>query len=688
LWLLNRASCTDTASARPFAFANAGRPFMLLLNEPGPGPRTNQIMQKRDAYRPDIDGLRALSISLVLGFHAFPDFIPGGFIGVDLFFVISGYLISGIIYARLAEGTFTLAAFYGRRIRRIFPALIIVLAVCLIVGWYVLLPQEYILLGKQVASSALFVSNIYFWTHSGYFDPSASSYALLNLWSLGVEEQFYIVWPLLLMLLWRRTQFVPYAIFGLAVISFTVWAVTRTAGFYSPLARTWELMIGAGLAWRQGFALPRPRHANLATTVGLVAILLAGLIVHPVVSWRTLLSTLGGGLVLWSAPGSRIGKALLSNRAVVAIGLISYPLYLWHWPVLWVTHRLEPRSTTWMILLACALSIILASGTYLLVELPLRRRHEKRPSQTIAALVAANVLLLVGGFGVVVRTGFPSRFDLNEVMLGTYASSRFFDQKELYQVGRCFLLPNQPPSTFAPECGGTHDGRPQVLLWGDSAAAALHPGMAAIQTHFDIQLYSSSACPPLLPPYAPQIIHEPQIGLPWCTATNADILERIRAAKPEFVVLSMAPNYVGDLPSLLGAAVEELKRIGVSHVMVVGPPPLWNEAVSQIILRAYLAAKPRVLPQQIQMDANANASAHKFDHEARTAVEQADGQYLSVLDRLCDQSGRCTAMIGGKPYAFDGFHLAQAASAFVAEDIYARLLALQNMQKPELKSTP
>lgn len=203
-------------------------------------------------YRPDIDGLRALAVLSVVAFHAFPSWIKGGFIGVDVFFVISGYLISTIIFESLERDAFSFSEFYARRIKRIFPALLLVLLSCLVFGWFVLLSPEYKQLSKHVASSAGFIQNLVLWSESGYFDNTAATKPLLHLWSLGVEEQFYIVWPLLLWVAWKRNFNFLIIIILVAVISYYLNIVgvkkDSIATFYSPLTRFWELLSGGFLA--------------------------------------------------------------------------------------------------------------------------------------------------------------------------------------------------------------------------------------------------------------------------------------------------------------------------------------------------------------------------------------------------------------------------------------------------------
>jgi peptidoglycan/LPS O-acetylase OafA/YrhL len=214
-------------------------------------------------YRPDIDGLRAIAVLSVVAFHLWPKSMKAGFIGVDIFFVISGYLISTIIFTTLNNGTFSFSDFYKRRIKRIFPSLIIVLSVCFIAGRVLLLTDELKQLGKHLAAGAGFISNFILWNEAGYFDNSANTKPLLHLWSLGIEEQFYLFWPLLLWLCWKRK-------FNLLLITLTTTTVSlylnlrgikidNIATFYSPETRFWELMFGSLLAWITLFKSPAPK---------------------------------------------------------------------------------------------------------------------------------------------------------------------------------------------------------------------------------------------------------------------------------------------------------------------------------------------------------------------------------------------------------------------------------------------
>src|SRR3984893_5065831 len=315
------------------------------------GKATSHLTQPK--YRADIDGLRALAVLSVVGFHAFPKWVKGGFIGVDIFFVISGFLISTIIFANLERNRFSFVEFYSRRVKRIFPALLLVLIASFAFGWFALPPDEYKQLGKHIAAGAGFISNLVLWNESGYFDDAAETKPLLHLWSLGIEEQFYIVWPFLLWFARKRR-------FTLLLITVTVAGVSfalnifkihsdPVATFYSLQTRLWELSLGSILAYLALFnqsALQRIQlqYRNVQSLCG-SALLAVGILLITVErafpGWWALLPTVGTALVISAGSQAWINRLILSNRVLVWFGLISYPLYLWHRPVLTFAHIVE-----------------------------------------------------------------------------------------------------------------------------------------------------------------------------------------------------------------------------------------------------------------------------------------------------------------------------------------------------------
>ena len=356
------------------------------------------------AYRADIDGLRALAVACVIAYHNFPKTAHGGFVGVDIFFVISGFLITSLIAEEVDRGHFSFRDFYARRVRRIFPALAAVLTACLAVGAVFLDLGEYKALGLHVAAGAGFLSNALLWLETGYFDETAEFKPLLHLWSLAIEEQFYIIWPLAVYLCARLRRPLWMLAVGFAAASFALnlhlSEVDRVADFYSVFSRIWELLIGAALALTVPTALhARPALANGAAAIG-VALIVASLILidraQPFPGWRALGPTLGAMLLIAAGPHALINARVFSNRLMIAIGKISYPLYLWHWPLLAFARIREGGDIgaliRWTLI---AVAIGLAQLTYVYIETPIRH-GSGRPKRTAFAAAAIVALGVVG----------------------------------------------------------------------------------------------------------------------------------------------------------------------------------------------------------------------------------------------------------------------------------------------------
>jgi peptidoglycan/LPS O-acetylase OafA/YrhL len=460
-------------------------------------------------YRPDIDGLRAVAVLSVIAYHAFPDWFPGGFVGVDIFFVISGFLITSIILEQIREGTFTIGRFYARRIRRIFPALVVILLFCIAFGWMVLLPQEYRQLGKHIAAGAGFSSNFVLWREAGYFDVSADTKPLLHLWSLGIEEQFYFFWPAAIYWAWKRKLSVLATTLVLLLGSFALNVAflgsKAVATFYLPFTRVWELLIGAVLAYlsqqnqkvRMAVLLPSlsgPRaaliaNARAAAGVGLLATAWALLNRNsPFPGWWALVPSVGAFLLISAGTAAWINKAVLSHRLLVWFGLISFPLYLWHWPLLAFAHVVEgARPGPTIRLVAVVASVLFAWLTFVVIEKRLRfRRGAERP-----LLAACFVVLLIG-------------LAMWQGWLDPRHSSR-----EIKSVAAAIADWDYPPTSFARlEYGGQRffartGGLPgKVLYLGDSIAEQYAPRVDYLLTNEAASTKSvvfavTGGCPPI-----------------------------------------------------------------------------------------------------------------------------------------------------------------------------------------------
>jgi peptidoglycan/LPS O-acetylase OafA/YrhL len=597
-------------------------------------------------YRPDIDGLRAVAISLVVVFHVQEDLIPGGFVGVDVFFAISGFLITGIISDALERGTFSLAGFYERRIRRIFPALIVVLAAVWILGWYTLLPEDFAGLGRQIVAGAAFASNLLTYSEVGYFDAAAASKPLLHLWSLGVEEQFYLAMPLLLMIAMKRRSSVPWVLALGAALSFAGSIIlvrySQPAAFYLPFTRVWELLVGGYLAYAAShwpsWTIKLQREAVSVAGIVLIA---AAACLSPAAAfpgWWAVPPVLGSILIIAAGPGTLVNRAL-SCRPAVALGLISYPLYLWHWPLLVLLR--DPNSKgRWIV----ALSVVLAAATYLLIERPLRSFRLPRVAVTsFAAMVVAALL----GVAAVLTDGLPSRYSP--------------------PIPSLFLRVPRPP--YGPN--GYESGNlagPKILTWGDSHADQLIPGLLAVRDVQPIRLYHASfggGCAP--------IRVQPE------TRDCADLLDSIKnnvaATQPDIIIIGAlwaiyTPFNVGGLADLL----EFSRKIGVRHTFVVGPEPRWPQPLRNELINAYLKNRQNGVPQRLNTYLRIDP---EIERSIRSTAESHGAGYVSAMKTLCNSEG-CLVRVGDNPgdiLVWDDNHFSKAGSEYFVNQIIGQILA-------------
>jgi peptidoglycan/LPS O-acetylase OafA/YrhL len=458
-------------------------------------------------YRADIDGLRAIAIAPVVLYHASIPPFSGGFVGVDVFFVISGYLITSLIVAQIDSDDFSLRDFYLRRIRRIFPALFLMMAFCSAVGWLWLMPEDYNLLGQSIFATVLFSSNILFWRQSGYFDAPLGERPLLHTWSLGVEEQFYVAFPIFLILICRYFPRARIKItLVLCLLSFALNILTvkqhPAAAFYLAPPRVWELFIGALLA--MGVVAPS-RTAIWREAACIIGVSLIGGAVFGFSNetsfpgFAALLPTLGAALIIWGGSAGRGSiTRLLSHPGPVFVGKISYSLYLWHFPLLaFGSYIVTPGLSLAVRIALVALSIILAVGSWLYVEQPVRQSRWIFGNTKAVFGAAAAAIVLFGSFGFAAHfaNGFPSRMDREDrqIMAGKDDSG-----PDRYQ---CFMsdpidIIRRPPCRL-----GTDDGSPpQFALWGDSHAESLRVavGGAAERARRAGLYIGSSGCIPQL----------------------------------------------------------------------------------------------------------------------------------------------------------------------------------------------
>ena len=638
-------------------------------------------------YRPDIDGLRAAAVTFVLAFHAFPARLPGGFVGVDVFFVISGYLISGIILAAIADRRFTFSGFYARRIRRIFPALAVLLAAVLTAGWFYLYADDYARLGRHVAAGAAFVSNIAFWQEASYFDIAADLKPLLHLWSLGVEEQFYFVWPVLLVIAsrWRRG---PLAMtFAIGTLSFLVaiWTVRidRTPAFYAPWNRFWELLAGAMLAcveaddalrsWLRAIT-SRATIANAAAVLGSIAIVAGVVLIDStrVFPGLWVMLPVGGAFLLMLAgPHAWINRAILSHPLVVFVGLISYPLYLWHWPLLSFAHiRYGGIPPTWLRLGLLALSVALAWATYQFIEKPIRFGARQGPIGRVAVpgLAVAVAVLCAAGFAVFKDGGvLDRRVNRNEAarLVDYYERVRTTQLGGSYRLECDFMdvVTGKLRDTLDPSC--TQPGRDHtVFLWGDSYAQSLSQGLRdAVPAGTAVAQVATSACRAEIENFdesAPE--HR-------CEKANRYAMAAIERLRPDVVIIAQAGAHAEtDWRAITSRAL----ALGARHVIVVGPFPLWYPGLPRIYAEHHMEDRAEYVSNGVNMD------VFKNDQAARARVSGlAHVTYLSLLERLC-HDGACLARVPGEDelelMALDFGHLSPRGSSYLGRAVWPSFL--------------
>jgi len=484
--------------------------------------------------RRDIDGLRALAVIPVVLYHFGFGAVSGGFVGVDVFFVISGYLITSIIAREISAGRFSFVDFWARRARRIIPALTTVVLATLALGWLLLTPKDFSELGRAVRYQATFVSNILFMRQDGYFEPASEFKPLLHTWSLAVEEQYYIFFPLIMVVLTRYLRHWRWMLFALLVVSFglNIWAIERKpdAAFFLLPMRAWELLCGAMLAIAPAPSRVLPsRIYNLVGLLGLAAVLSAMTCFDKFTrfpGWAALLPVLGTTALIWAnaSASSWVGR-LLSIRPLVWIGLISYSLYLWHWPVFVYANAISVDGISPIeAVLWIGLSGLLAWLNYRLVELPFREKRffPGRKPVLIGGLVTLSVLALLGQ-AVRALDGVPQRL--------SGQAQQYAESKE-WQAGQmdCLLLGSSKDLNKVCRAGGDEHSAPRQIVWGDSHAAALWPAFREDAVHYQspVWLVSMSGCPPLVSD-APK---------ERCRAFNDRTMELVRQQKVPNVILA------------------------------------------------------------------------------------------------------------------------------------------------------
>jgi peptidoglycan/LPS O-acetylase OafA/YrhL len=620
-------------------------------------------------FRPDIEGLRALAIVPVVVFHAWPAAMPGGFVGVDIFFVISGYLITTLLLQRLAAGKYSVASFYAARIRRIFPALFAMLAVVGPLCLWLLEPQALREFARLLGATGLFVSNIALYRMTGYFDGAADLKPLLHTWSLAVEEQYYIVFPLLLALLWRFARpWIGVVLLGVGLVSLAyclrLMPYDAEYAFFAAPARTFELMIGSGLAWWVSRGAPaRPAWVDAWLGWGALLALAASL------WWVRADETFPGPAALWPCLATAAliwvgesGRAGATRWLAVAplrwIGARSFSLYLWHWPVLVLTHHLLlDLPTPWQAGLAVALAVLLASASLRFVEAPVRESGVGKPvllfaggSTILLSLAGAGALMLAAGH----RAAQPGR----AAVLRAGADDFSQDRKHCHSSGNHWL-------GYDERCMlGASTGGPTLVVWGDSHGVELAHALADAAPGRRVAELTGSSCPPALG-YVPP-------GRSHCSDANQALLDRLvrddsvdsvlLAARYEFYLKGSNAADAAAFEAGLAQSIRRLRAAG-KQVLVLDPVPTYHYPVPAALALRWrrgeaLEAQGQT-PQQYEERQQAGLAL------VERVVAATGAKRVSLLEPLC-AGERCRVLDGDKPLYFDDNHLSLHGAALVA----------------------
>lgn len=604
-------------------------------------------------FRPEIEGLRAVAVLPILFNHAHVRGFGGGFVGVDIFFVISGFLITMILTRDVAAGSFSIAQFYRRRVLRIFPALFAMLAAVTVMAAVAMTPNELVLYARSLVATIFFVSNIQFYADTGYFTTAAMSRPLLHTWSLAIEEQFYIFWPLLLAFGAGRSRRLLWLLLGgvvVASLAASVWMVVRepAAAFYLIPFRAWELGVGGLLALLPSSErLPRLVREGLAG-LGLLTLLLCIRYYSDTMYFpgaAAIPPCLATCAIIYAGRSTLTG-ALLSIAPLRFFGRISYSLYLWHWPVivfsaLWLfLPNVDPKVIAGEIVV----SILLAWLSYRLVEQGLRApiaALRTGPLLRGAGAAMAAGALIAGG--IVAANGFAGRYDAGRLAIAKVVDG---DHEISYRRGSCFLIAAE--DHFDPKRCLTPMGHgPRILILGDSTAAHLWPGFATTLSHYAVTQATMAGCPPQ--------IADKSKDLPCLRFFDRTLRQAARDRTTDAVVL--AGNWQSADADKIGATLAELRGWGL-NVVLVGPLPRYDAALPRLLF--FDSSQSGALAQQ-----HLDSTIWPIDAKMREAAKKAGVTYFSAVEVLCS-GGKCrNTDASGLPLQFDYVHLTTPGSTIV-----------------------
>lgn len=673
----------------------------MTFSDPTSRTETSGI-QPLPQYFPDLDGLRAVAVLTVVGYHAGLPGISGGFTGVDIFFVLSGFFITLQLAKDIKNDRFSIVRFYERRVRRILPAFYFVSLVTFIAASFLMIPNELIGFQKSLLSSIFFAANIFFWQDISYFAQEAATKPLLHFWSLALEEQFYFFFPIALALVSRfGTRVSLLGVAAAAVVSFSCSVVltpfSPAATFFLLPTRAWELLLGSLVALAPRFQLaPIARHALSLAGLGLIAASLV--IIAPddqFPGWLAILPTSGSTLlILASLSGGGIGNRILALAPMVWVGLISYSLYLWHWPILALARYVTNGELSLATTIACvAASFAMAVLSWRFVERPFRGRDSKFSSRRVVIVGLAGAGILIAAAAAVLGlNGIPQRF--------SPAAARYLETGKRPGYAQCFDL-DPAIAQRNPTCYlGAWDRPTKVVLWGDSHAFRLATNVDRLgQTGgFGALLLTHGSCPPL----ARVMFARESSG---CRAFSDSAFATIATVKPDLVILSARwTSYAGganddsphDFNSLsddktistssagnrevfrrsLIRTLEALHSLGIG-VLIVGPVPNLNvDARRALVLAAQWGMDP---PQGPSLGA-----FHRRENKVLAVLEEADAfPFVEVYypHRVLCTARRCAITKDGRSLYMDDNHLNEGGNLLIHPTFAASFRASYEMAR-------
>lgn len=633
-------------------------------------------------YRREIDGLRAVAVLPVILFHAGVEIFSGGFVGVDVFFVISGYLITSIILKEQQAGTFSIVRFYERRARRILPALFLVVFACLPFAWVWLLPEDLKSFGKSLIAVPTFTSNILFTREGDYFAPAAELKPLLHTWSLAVEEQFYVFFPILLILAhkWRKiSNGALIAIIGLISLGLAQWGVSTypKVAFYFLPTRAWELMIGALIAVYMLRPHAKQAYSNEALSALGLLLILASVFVYteetPFPGAYALVPTIGTGLIILFAQADTLVGRLLGTKAFVGLGLISYSAYLWHHPLFaFARHRSLDAPSLDLMLGLSALSIFLAYISWRYVEHPFRDKAKFTQRQIFIFAGASSAALILIGITLSSNEGFANR---------PATSNMSFSDLDVMLAPNHGLSPScEHQFTLTEECSTSQS--PQMILWGDSYAMHLAPALESSETHVSFRQHTVSSCIPLSGLSIVGNVVSPARA-ERCLEQAARVLEWLRTQDyVEYVVLASPFTYIKfDLLAADGEVITQNKEeIVLSHLketinlirangqkpVFVAPPPNTGDNIGRCFTRALLFESD---PQRCNFRPDEMSEASQQSYRLMSQMSE-HAPFVSLKQLMCHGEGtteKCEVSIASLPLYRDEGHLSISGSSYIGK---------------------